>query len=59
MLQLGYEDLEADPRIYQSGVVQTYSYANGEFSDSASSDLEIAIPASRDDVLAVYPTCAG
>lgn len=59
MLQLGFEDFDADPRIYGSGLVQFYSYADGGFSESGSSDIEAALPATLDDILAVYPICVG
>lgn len=59
MVQFGTSNPDAEPRMYGAGAAQTYVYAEGEFKVSRSDDLDVALPATRDEMVSVYPPCAG
>ncbi len=58
MLELGYVDADASPRVYESGEVRTFSYDESRFIDVGTTPPEVDFPSSRDAVVAVYPPCA-
>lgn len=58
MVQFGTSNPDAEPRMYGAGAAQTYLYAEGELTISRSDDLDVALPATRDEMASVYPPCA-
>lgn len=58
MVQFGTSNPDAEPKMYGAGAARTHVYAEGEFTISRSNDLDAALPATRDEMTSVYPSCA-
>lgn len=58
MVQFGTSNPDAEPRMYGAGAAQTYVYAEGDLTISRSDDLDVALPATRDEMASVYPPCS-
>lgn len=59
MVQFGTSTPDADPRTYGAGAARTYEYMDGVFELIRSADVDVALPATRDQVAGVYPPCVG
>lgn len=59
MVQFGTSTPDAEPRMYGAGASQTYEYAEGAFTMVRSADVDVALPATREEVTGIYPPCVG
>lgn len=59
MVQFGTSNPDADPKVYGAGAAKTYEYVEGAFSQILSSEVDVALPATREEVSGVYPPCVG
>lgn len=59
MVQLATSNPDAEPMNYGAGVAQTYNYADGVFTWTGSSDLDVALPATYEEMTGLFPPCVG
>lgn len=59
VVQFGTSNPDAEPRMYGAGAALTFDYVDGEFTRARPSDIDAALPATRQEVERVYPPCVG